>query len=114
MRFIIVDFRVEYIAESYLPQKQVTYPSDACCIFVLGPDLTEAGHGREGGLQLWQLFRHPLVRRRTLPTDSAKHLSVIADESDDGFTVILCDILGLIAGLVLAEVPKLETPILFG
>ena len=114
MRFIIVYFRVEDIAERHFSQEQVADPPDTLCIFVLRPHFSEASHCREGRLEFLELFRDALVGSRALLADLSEQFSIIDDESDDGFTVVFGDILGLVAGLALIQVPRLETTLLFG
>ena len=57
---VVVDLGIEYVAEGHLSQEVVADLPHAPCVSILRPDCPEAGHCREGGLQLGEILQDPL------------------------------------------------------
>ena len=58
---VVVYLGIEDVAERNPPQKVMTYSSDARCILILGPDLSEPCNSRQGTLELREFFDDSLV-----------------------------------------------------
>lgn len=113
MRFIIIDFRVENIAQGDLPQEQVAYTPYTFRIPVLSPDFSKSSDGGECSFQLRQVFCDSLVGRRALLADFSEHLAVVNDVCYDCLAIVLRNVLRLVAWPGLINIPALKKAYFF-
>lgn len=95
--FIIIDFRVENVVQSYFPQKQVANSPHAIRIAVLCPYFAEPGHCGEGAFELGEVFSDSLVGSGALLADLSKNFAIIVDKSNYCFAIVLRNIFCLVA-----------------
>lgn len=95
--FIIIDFRVENVAQSYFPQKQVANPPHAVRIAVLRPYFAKPSYCGEGAFEFGEVFSDSLVGSGALLADLPKNFAIIVDKSNYCFAIVLCNIFCLVA-----------------
>jgi hypothetical protein len=98
----VADARVEDVVKGVFPEEEVADDAHATSVLVVDPQATQVSDGVDGLLHLNHLQQEVLEGYTGVGAYFGHYILIFLYKTDDGFAVVLGDILGFVLDLLLA------------